>query len=237
MSLTFSRYVRVIFHVCESFPYISHRADWFHCALFPCHSPCTPLVFVSVPVMSFSVPLCFPAELVYRLAMMPFVYTLSPHYEASGWCACSPRHRDSSSKLMFAGMDMVALQMLLAVATNIGRAPTCVHSCVFIPHPPPPPLLVAALPPPPPQPCSQLLSTHHSLAANSKKSTKSTRFFTFLFPFRVQDPLSLSLRFWGVAYMQCFRLQVFLTASDPQKRHQTVARCRVGTEGVMILKT
>ena len=45
---------------CESFPYISRRADWFHCALFPCHSPCTPLVFISVPVMSLSVPLCFP---------------------------------------------------------------------------------------------------------------------------------------------------------------------------------
>ena len=29
---------------------------WFHCALFPCHSPCTPRLFMSVPVMSLSVP-------------------------------------------------------------------------------------------------------------------------------------------------------------------------------------
>ena len=44
---------------CESFPYISRRADWFPCALFPFHSPCTPLVFMFVPFMSLSVPLCF----------------------------------------------------------------------------------------------------------------------------------------------------------------------------------
>ena len=52
--------MHVPFFRCESFPYISRRADWFHCALFPCHSTCTPLVFISVPVMSLSVPLCFP---------------------------------------------------------------------------------------------------------------------------------------------------------------------------------
>ena len=50
----------VPFFRCESFPYISRRADWFHCALFPCHSPCTPLVLISVPVMSLSVPHCLP---------------------------------------------------------------------------------------------------------------------------------------------------------------------------------
>ena len=45
---------------CESFPYISRRADWFPCALFLFHSAYTPLVFISVPFMSLSVPLCFP---------------------------------------------------------------------------------------------------------------------------------------------------------------------------------
>ena len=50
----------VLFFRCESFPYISRRVDWFHCALFPCHSPCTPLFFMSVPVMSVSLPLCLP---------------------------------------------------------------------------------------------------------------------------------------------------------------------------------
>ena len=50
----------VPFFRCESFPYISRRADWFPCALFPFHSPCTPLVFISVPFMSLSIPLCFP---------------------------------------------------------------------------------------------------------------------------------------------------------------------------------
>ena len=50
----------VPFFRCESFPCISCRADWFPCASFPFHSPCTPLVFISVPFMSFSVPLCFP---------------------------------------------------------------------------------------------------------------------------------------------------------------------------------
>ena len=50
----------VPFFRCESFPYISRRAHWFPCALFPFHSPCTPLVFISVPFMSLSVPLCFP---------------------------------------------------------------------------------------------------------------------------------------------------------------------------------
>ena len=50
-----------IFSVCPRhfpFPYISRRADWFHC--FPVIPPCTPLVFISVPVMFLSVPLCFP---------------------------------------------------------------------------------------------------------------------------------------------------------------------------------
>ena len=58
MSASFSMYVP--FFRCESFPYISRRADWFPCSLFPFHSPCTPLVFISVPFMSLSVPLCFP---------------------------------------------------------------------------------------------------------------------------------------------------------------------------------
>ena len=49
----------VPFFRCESFPYISRRA-----ALFPFHSPCTPLVIISVPCMSFQFPfvsLSFPA--------------------------------------------------------------------------------------------------------------------------------------------------------------------------------
>ena len=50
----------VPFFRCESFPYISRRADWCPCSSFPSHSPCTPLVFISVPCMSLSVPLCFP---------------------------------------------------------------------------------------------------------------------------------------------------------------------------------
>ena len=58
MSASFSMYVP--FFRCESFPYISRRADWFPCPLFSFHSPCTPLVFISVPFMSLSVPLCFP---------------------------------------------------------------------------------------------------------------------------------------------------------------------------------
>ena len=44
------------FFRCESFPYISRRADWCHCASFPSHSSCTPLVFISVLCMSLSVP-------------------------------------------------------------------------------------------------------------------------------------------------------------------------------------
>ena len=50
----------VPFFRCESFPYISRRADWFPCALFPFPSPCTPFVFISVPCMSLSVPSLFP---------------------------------------------------------------------------------------------------------------------------------------------------------------------------------
>ena len=52
MSASFSMYVP--FFRCESFPYISRRADWCPRAS---HSP---LVFLSVPCMSLSVPLCFP---------------------------------------------------------------------------------------------------------------------------------------------------------------------------------
>ena len=58
MSASCAMYVP--FFRCESFAFISRRADWFPCALFPFPSPCTPLVFISVPCMSLSVPLCFP---------------------------------------------------------------------------------------------------------------------------------------------------------------------------------
>ena len=52
ISASFSMHVP--FFRRESFPYISRRADWLPCPLFPFHSPCTPLVFISVP---FSFPL------------------------------------------------------------------------------------------------------------------------------------------------------------------------------------
>ena len=58
MSASFS--ICVQFFRCQSFPYISRRVDWFPCPLFPFHSPCTLIVFISVPFMSLSVPLCFP---------------------------------------------------------------------------------------------------------------------------------------------------------------------------------
>ena len=58
MSASYSMFVP--FFRCESFPYISRRADCFPCPLFPFYSPCTPLVFICVPFMSLSVPLCFP---------------------------------------------------------------------------------------------------------------------------------------------------------------------------------
>ena len=63
-------HVPVIFSVCPlHFPCMSRsfvasqfpsRTDWLPCPLFPFHSPCTPLVFISVPFMSLSVFLCFP---------------------------------------------------------------------------------------------------------------------------------------------------------------------------------
>ena len=78
MSASSSMYVP--FFRCESCPYISRRADWFPCALFPFHFPCAPLVFISVPFMSLSVPfvsLSFPvAFLSCRLPMS------SPHFLA-----------------------------------------------------------------------------------------------------------------------------------------------------------
>ena len=55
MSASFSMYVP--FFRCQSFPYISCRCP---CRLFPFDSLCTPLVFISVPFMSLSVPLCVP---------------------------------------------------------------------------------------------------------------------------------------------------------------------------------
>ena len=58
MSASFSMHVP--FFRCESVPCISRRADWLPCPLFPFHSPCTPLVFISVPIMSLSVPPLFP---------------------------------------------------------------------------------------------------------------------------------------------------------------------------------
>ena len=70
----------VPFFRCESFPYISRRADWCPCALFPSHSPCTPLVFISVPSMSFQFPfvsLSFPAA--FLSCRLPIA---SPHFLA-----------------------------------------------------------------------------------------------------------------------------------------------------------
>ena len=50
VSASFSTHVP--FFRCESVPCISRRADWLPCPLFPFHSPCTPVVFISVPFMS-----------------------------------------------------------------------------------------------------------------------------------------------------------------------------------------
>ena len=50
----------VPFFGCKSFPYISRRADWFPCALFPFHSPGTPPCCHFCPLHVLSVPLCFP---------------------------------------------------------------------------------------------------------------------------------------------------------------------------------
>ena len=58
MSASFSMYVP--FFRCQSFPCISLRVLWFACPLSPFHSPCTPLVFISAPFMSLSVPSRFP---------------------------------------------------------------------------------------------------------------------------------------------------------------------------------
>ena len=50
--------VPAIFSVCPL--HLPRMSRSFVCASFPSHSPCTPLVFISVPCMSLSVPLCFP---------------------------------------------------------------------------------------------------------------------------------------------------------------------------------
>ena len=49
------------FFRCESFPYISRRADWCVLVLrFPLIPPALPLFFISIPCPSLSVPFCFP---------------------------------------------------------------------------------------------------------------------------------------------------------------------------------
>ena len=67
MSLTFSRYVRFIFHVCP----VLRCADWFPCALVPFHFFCAPLVFISVPFhVPFSSPL-FSSPVVFLSCRLP----------------------------------------------------------------------------------------------------------------------------------------------------------------------
>ena len=88
-SASFSMHVP--FFRCESVPYISRRADWLPCPLFPFHSPCTPLVFISVPFMSLSVPLCFPfisrcCPLMSTSHFLPSFPCTSLHFP------CAPRH-------------------------------------------------------------------------------------------------------------------------------------------------
>ena len=82
-------------------------------------------------------------------------HTLSPHYEASGLFACS-RHRDSSSKLMFAGMDIGGspdafcqhLQPTLAFAfvcvQTFQNDGNILPPQTSLPHPPTPPPLTTA---------------------------------------------------------------------------------------------
>ena len=50
---------------------------WFPFALFSCHSPCAPLVFISVPFMSVSAPLSFPVA--FLSCQLPIS---SPHFLA-----------------------------------------------------------------------------------------------------------------------------------------------------------
>ena len=69
-----------------SFPYISRRADWFPCALFPFHSPCTPLVPFSSPLFPFHFPL-----LSYHF-LPSFPCTVFPSFSRGiqAWDPCSP---------------------------------------------------------------------------------------------------------------------------------------------------
>ena len=79
----------VPFFRCESFPYISRRADRFPCALFPFPSPCTPLVFISVPCMSLA-PL-FPFRVPPLSCHVDFLFPplISLHFLA--FPLCSPK--------------------------------------------------------------------------------------------------------------------------------------------------
>ena len=87
---------------------------------------------------------------------------LYPHYEASESFACSPRHRDPSSKFMFAGLDNLYAQ-------------TCVFVCkTFITRPPPPP-------PPPLPPCSQLQPNTFQPETAKKQTQTKNHVFTSLF--------------------------------------------------------
>ena len=71
-----------IFSVCPlHFPC---RADWFPCALFPFHSPCTPLVFIS-----HFCPLC----------LFPFPAMSTSHFLPSFPCTHSPLHPSISRKI------------------------------------------------------------------------------------------------------------------------------------------
>ena len=81
--------MHVPFFRCESVPYISRRADWLPCPLFPFHSPCTPLVFISVPFSSPLFPFHFPLLSCHVDFLFPPLISL--HFLA--FPLCSPARR------------------------------------------------------------------------------------------------------------------------------------------------
>ena len=119
-------------------------------------------------------------ELILCLAMILFVYTLIPHYEASGPFACSlVTETLPANSCLLEWTWWLSRCFLPAFATK--HCP-CINLCALMCVRVCTPFITTEAPPPPParpspSPAHNSDSTHHSLTIISKKHTKTYQFF------------------------------------------------------------
>ena len=163
-------------------------------------------------------------ELVHCLAMILFVYTLSPRYEASGSFACSPRHRDDIANSCFWDGHGGSPDVFASLCNQHWP---CINLCVRSACKPFMTTVVCPTPPPPPpslpnlpllRPCSQLQLD--ASQPSSKQQEKHKKYQVVYQPISTKTRLSkrIDLLTFG------FPMLVHGASFGPKRRTPVISR-------------